>query len=348
MFNAPQVQDKERRDDATVVYPPGRTRDCVCGRSFSEKQQKSHRLKCDAWLARHTDGTDYVGCKICGKLGYSLKSHVVKEHALDKLTYERVYGPLVCDESRRRYSETSNYDWINRAKAAGDDISAWKEKLSLAISNGIMSSPAAIQARRENLSNLNKTDDYRKRSSDTAKKTSARQDIQQRRACTLKKWREENPEVFYSACVARMITSYQSVPEKKLFELVSELYPNQFKRGQQIRRIGKFTSVKSGTRQIDILDTRNKIVIEFDGPRHFVNLTKKDTLEHIRIKDQELNKVLVDEGFTVIRVSCDTFTYKSGGKFDESCVKLICEAIEKKYRKLILIGEKYLECNHVD
>jgi len=272
----------------------------------------------------------------------------LKAHGISKTEYEQNYGPVVCSASKQKYKSSNNYDWINRAKIAGDDLSEWKGKLSSGISKGIMNSATARNARRDNLTKLNKTDNFRKRSSDTAKKTSARRDIQERRAATLKKWREENPDVFYQSCVTKMITAYQSVPEKNLFELVDKLYPNRFKRGQQIRRIGKFTSVKSGTRQIDILDAVSKIVIEFDGPRHFVNLTKDDRLSNTRNKDQELNRVLVDEGYVVIRVSFDMFTYKNGGKFDDACVKLICEAIEKKEPKLVLIGEMYLERNYID
>lgn len=145
-----------------------------------------------------------------------------------------------------------------------------------------------------------------------------------------------------------MVQSYQSHPERCLYELVNNFYPERFKRGQQIRRIGKFVSVKSGTRQIDILDSSNKIVIEFDGPRHFFNLSKIDQLTHIREKDAELNRVLVEEGFTVIRVSFDKFSYTHGGKFDNVCVQSLKDAIEQHEPKLTLIGDLYLEHNHIN
>ena len=60
-----------------------------------------------------------------------------------------------------------------------------------------MKSDSAREARRQNLSRLNKTQGFRERSSDTAKKTSSRKDIKDKRSEQLATWRENNPEEFY-------------------------------------------------------------------------------------------------------------------------------------------------------
>lgn len=348
MFDASQVQDEVRSDDAALVYPSGGAGDCVCGQRYSKRRIRGHQLKCSAWLGRSLEGIDYVRCKICGECGYSLKHHIEHKHGLKKAEYEKNHGRSVCTSTADRYKSTNNYDWINRAKEKGEDLSDWKANLSSSISEGILASESAREARRNNLSQLNKTENFKKRSSDIAKKTSSRKDILQKRTDALRNWREQNYDIFIEKCLTKMVQSYQSHPERCLYELVNNFYPERFKRGQQIRRIGKFISVKSGTRQIDILDSSNKIVIEFDGPRHFFNLSKTDQLTHIREKDAELNRVLVEEGFTVIRVSFDKFSYTHGGKFDNVCVQSLKDAIEQHEPKLTLIGDLYLEHNHIN
>jgi very-short-patch-repair endonuclease len=267
---------------------------------------------------------------------------------LNRADYETQHGSIICQSSKNLYKDSKNYDWINREKSRGNDLSDWKEKLSEKISQGIMNSQTARQARRDNLSNLNRSKEFRERSSETAKKTSSRLDVLEQRTMKLKKWRDENTELFYDSCVKKMISSYQSIPEQKLFDLIDTDFPLRFKKNQQIRRIGKFISVKSGTRQIDILDLQNKIVIEFDGPRHFFNYAKQDYLMAQKVRDEELNRVLVGEGFTVIRVAFDQFSYKNSGKFNDSCLQLIRNTIVKQEPGLILIGDAYRECSHVD
>ena len=286
-------------------------------------------------------GGDFVVCGICGLRGYSLKSHVRKIHGFTKAQYEAEHGSAVCRATRERYRDSENYDWISRAKDAGQDLSEWRQKLSAGISAGVMASETAREARRQNLARLNRTEEARRRSSDTAMRTSSRPDVLARRTANIRRWREENGELFHEKCVVKMINRFQSVPEKFLFGLISELFPGRFKRGQQVRRVGKFTTVKSGTRQVDILDLEGKVVVEFDGPRHFRSFGRHDQLELRMQADRELNSVLVEDGFLVIRVSYDQFTYRRGGAFREECVRTIQEAISAVKLGLIQIGEAY-------
>ncbi len=286
-------------------------------------------------------GSDFVVCGICGLRGYSLKSHIKREHGLTKERYELDHGPAVCRATRERYRDSGNYDWINRAKDTGQDLGEWRQKLSACISAGVMASETARKARRQNLTRLNRTEEFRRRSSDTAARTSARPEVIICRTATIRRWREENRELFHQKCVIKMINRFQSVPERFLFGLITELFPGRFKRGQQVRRVGKFTTVKSGTRQVDILDLDNKVVVEFDGPRHFRSFGKNDCLDVRMQADRELNAVLVEDGFLVIRISCDQFTYRCGGSFQRECVRTMQEAISAGKRGLIQIGVAY-------
>lgn len=302
---------------------------------------RNHQKKCLVWKNKAAEGVDYVECKICGVFGRSITSHI-KTHDLSKTEYEEKYGPTVCSNSKTKYSETGNYDWINREKAKvhSEKYEAWKANLGEKISEGIMNSDSAREARRQNLSSLNRTDEFRERSSRVAKKTSSRKDILQKRSNQLKEWRKNNPDEFYEKCTSVMINSWKSKPELALFEIVKSNYP-AFKKNQQLRRVNKFKTTKSGKRQIDIMSLDNKIIIEFDGVHHFKNIHGKDVLEKNKSKDKELNSVMVTEGWTVIRVSYDQYSYKSGEGFKSGVISRICELIESKERGLFLLGEAY-------
>jgi len=289
------------------------------------------------------ENIDYVECKICCEFRRKkLTYHIENVHNISKDTYREIYGEVTCSKTKELYSNTGNYDWINRAKSSGKDLSLYLEKLGRATSLGIMKSHSARLARSKNLSRLNKTDQFRKKSSIAAKATSLRPDIIESRTANLARWRDENPEEFYEKCTSKMHSSWQSKPEKLLFQIVNNKLPHRFERNQQIRRIKKFKTVRSGTRQIDILDKIGKVVIEFDGIHHFKNMFKtNNSFEKTRERDAELNAVLVDEGYTVIRIAHDRFSYKSGGNFDESSIEELFNIIAAKKTGLFLIGEGY-------
>lgn len=261
---------------------------------------------------------------------------------MTKAEYEEKYGPTVCSNSKTKYSESGNYDWINRekAKANSEKYENWKTNLGEKISEGIMNSDSAREARRKNLSKLNKTDEFRERSSKTAKKTSSRKNVLQKRSEQLKEWRENNPDEFYEKCTSVMINSWKSKPELALFEIVKNKYPD-FKKNQQLRRVNKFKSTQSGKRQIDIMSLDDKIIIEFDGVHHFKDMHGKDVLEKNKSKDKELNSVMIAEGWTVIRVAYDQYSYKSGEGFNPEIISKICDLINHKERGLFLLGKAY-------
>lgn len=328
-----------------MVHNTRRSFDCVCGKSYvGNSGLNNHQKKCKVYLAQAIEGVDYIKCKICDFTGKSITAHIKKSHLLSKIEYEKKYGSTVCEITKSTYSETSkiNGDWIKRAKEKGEDLSEYFEKLSSKISEGIMKSDSAREARRQNLSRLNRTQDFRERSSKTAKKTSSRKDIQDERSKRLARWRENNPEEFYEKCTSAMHKSWQSKPEMKLFEIVSVRFPNLFKRNQQLKR-KKFTTTKSNKRQIDIMSLENKIVIEFDGIHHFKSVFKENKNFNNTVKrDQELNSVLVEEGWTVIRVSYDEYEYKENGKFKQETLDKIFDIVTNKKRGLWLFGKSYV------
>ena len=328
-----------------MVYNSGRSFDCVCGKNYVNKSGlDNHQKKCKIFLEDVIEDVDYVKCKVCGYIGKSITIHVKKKHFLSKIEYQEKYGETVCKNSRSAYSETAkiNGAWIKRAKERGEDLSEHFANLGDKISAGIMKSETAREVRRQNLSKLNKTQEFRERSSKTAKKTSSRKDIQEERSKRLAKWREDNPEEFYNKCTSVMHNSWQSKPEIKLYKIINELFPGLFKRNQQLKR-KKFITTKSNKRQIDIMSLENKIVIEFDGIHHFKSVFKENKNFNNTVKrDQELNKVLVEEGWTVIRVSHDEYDYKDNGTFNQKTLDKIDDIIDKRVRGLWLFGKSYV------
>ena len=132
-----------------------------------------------------------------------------------------------------------------------------------------------------------------------------------------------------------MINSFQSKPERKLFEQLHALH-DSLKRNQRVFSVS-FKSA-SRRRQIDILDKDAKIAIEYDGQVHFVPLFGESSLKKVKEADDELNRVLIAEGYKLIRVSFDQ--YKKG-QFSNECIQKIMHAVESSEKKLYLIGEAY-------
>jgi hypothetical protein len=52
--------------------------------------------------------------------------------------------------------------------------------------------------------------------------------------------------------------------------------------------------------------------------------------------------VLVEEGWTVIRVSCDEYDYKENGKFKKETLNKIFDIVTNKKRGLWLFGKSYV------
>ena len=140
-----------------------------------------------------------------------------------------------------------------------------------------------------------------------------------------------------------MHKSWQSKPEIDLFKEINSIFPNTFKRNQILKRTGKFLTTKTNIRQIDIMSLEDKIIIEFDGIHHFKDVfKKKGNLQEVNKKDKELNEVLVEEGWTVIRVSYDEYDYKDNGTFNQETLDKVRKIISNKTRGLWLFGKSYV------
>lgn len=247
---------------------------------------------------------------------------------------------------QERKKELNNWNWQEKFKNSDDPeerrrFDEWRGNLGPAISQGVLASPSAREARRQNFSKLGKSELMRQVASNTAKKTSARPEIITQRTENLRRWRDTHPEEF-QAITSKMTGTFQSKPEKMLYEWCCQTFPAlDFKQNQQFRRIGKITTTQSGKRQLDIYSRSHEIVVEFDGVWHFKAIKDQNTLIKIQIRDLELNRVLPEEGFTLIRVSYDQFKYGRGGYFLESCLERIRGIVLSGEKGLFLIGDAY-------
>lgn len=189
---------------------------------------------------------------------------------------------------------------------------------------------------------------FKKIVSDTAKLTSSRPEILEKRTYQLKKWRDNNPELFKNICIYSMLNSWQSKPEKKLFEFVKLLDGFDFKKNQRIKSKLFVSSTKE--KQIDIADKSKRIYIEFDGIFHFKDIFKKNVLLDINIKDKLLDEHIFNHNWTLIRVSYDQFIYKTkiinkikidSSYFKQECLDEIIRLLQNNIPGVYKIGAAY-------
>ncbi len=282
------------------------------------------------------EGIDFVICKICNFHAQNLGIHLKKIHNLDVSNYD---GLTVSQNSHTKYSE-NHFQYLKHAKENNVDLTQYWQSISYGVSKAILSNPAEIDRRSKMMHKLNDKQQYdpefKSIISKTAIKTSARPEIQEARSKKLENWRKENPNDFYEKCIKKMINSFQSKPEKKLFEFVSLLKEFDFKRNQFIKSTN-FSSL-SKRRQIDIVDKNKRIYIEFDGKIHFISVFGDDVLLKNKIRDDEVEQHIYNHNWTLIRISHDQFKYATkmvnGIKQDNSYFKQEC-----LYKLVMLLNE---------
>lgn len=236
--------------------------------------------------------------------------HITRMHNTTKEDYLAQYGGQIkCDSSTKKYSDQNkiNCDWISRAKENGDDLSEYRVKMGEAVSKAILSNPQEIARRSKLMGDLNKTDEARARASRTARITSKRPEILEQRSINLKRWRDENPEIFQEI-IQKMIASKsgKSKPQLMIFEKVCKLFPDhEFVIDTQVL-LKTVTALKTCRPIIDILSRKKKIAIEIDGPYHFKSINNSP-LQKQQLRDQQVNAALVQLGYCVIRASYDTW-----------------------------------------
>jgi very-short-patch-repair endonuclease len=289
------------------------------GREYTNEQ---HTVDC--W-PNGCAGIDYIECRLCKFAGTRITLHVKNIHGLSVEAYESNYGPTKCQATRDKYVANGkiNGDWITRKKEAGEDLTAYKEKMGRAVSTAIMNNPDERKRRSELLGELNKRDDARKRSSVAAKKTSARPEIIKARA-------------------ERLINSYKpSRPEKAMKNFLSG---RGFRRNVLIS--GDFSTLTK-RRQIDFLNEDRKIAIEFDGMHHFKPAWKRMPMDIIHRNDVELDCWLVSNDHALIRVGASQY-HKNIEDLHEPCKQILDLLLSNHSIKkgLYLIGNDYQNHNH--
>jgi very-short-patch-repair endonuclease len=314
---------------------------CFCGKTTkTPRGLRTHKKKCKTYQAEALKYGDIIKCELCDYTAAKLTQHIKKEHNLTKEFYLENYGELVSPNSKKRYSAVAkeNGDWVNRAKESGKDLSEWKEKLSKGISESIMNNPEERERRSRLLGRLNKRDDFRKRASNAAKITSARPEIQKARAGQLKRWRDNNPDKFYEKCISPMHGAWDSKPERTLYKFALMLNSN-FKRNRQVNSKKYFLTNKTSRKQVDIIDKKRKIIIEFDGPHHFKNIF--GSLKRRQEVDRELERFCLDKKYILIRVSQSCFIYKTINDFEKKIKDKIINIIHNNKSGVYYLGKEY-------
>ncbi len=282
--------------------------------------------------------------------GKSLGIHINKIHNLKIEEYKGKFGQIICRKSSDIYAKVNKIsgDWINRAKENGENLTPYFKKMGEALSKSIMANPQARKKRAETMAKVNQSDVMRQKASETAKKTSVRPEIQAARSAKLQKWRDENPDAFYEQCIKKMISSFHSKPELKLFEFMSELDNFNFKLNRFIQ--SEFFNTSTNNRQIDMGDEDKKIFVEFDGVGHFKQLFTEESFNKIKEKDKEVEKFISKNKYLLIRVSYDQYVVKTTtidkikhntSYFKETCLQEIMKILSKNKSGIYKIGEAY-------
>lgn len=300
---------------------------------------ETHVVECKAKYDQLPEGIDFVVCKICGWHTKKLAGHLHTEHGIDPSQYD---GPILCESSKKKYEAVAqdNGNWIEKAKARGEDLTEYKQKMGEAVRESIMSNPDDRKRRAKVMADVNRSDVMRKKSSDTAIKTSARKDIQENRAAQLKKWRDENPNDFYDKCISQMLKIWHSKPERLLLDIVKSHSEYTFKSNQFVKS-EEFPS-KSKRKQVDICDKLRRLYIEYDGKLHFINPWKDRRMFDVQASDLALDKHIIKHGWTLIRVGYDQFSYrKSDYGFKKECLERVFEILDNPTPGVHRIGAVY-------
>lgn len=356
MYDKSQIQNEEWNDASGLLDIGGKLgnsdqekelRTCKCGEvSYSIRALSFHKNKCELVLKEKAeqlkkdleDGT-FIKCALCEEVGSSLALHVKKVHKMDKKEYVAKYGPVLSQGSRNKYSDVNkvNSNWIARAKENGEDLSEYWEKVSKGVKKAIMDSPEERERRSKNLGALNKTELFRKKASETAKKTSARKDVQQARAANLKRWRDNNKTVFVKNSLKLVCSCKKTKPEICLDKWLISNYFGKFRYSQFF--YSKTFKTISNKKQLDFLSDDKNIAIEVDGPLHFVQTSLCD-LQKIKEKDHALSQYCLINGKTLIRISYDSWA-QSTGNFSNYSLSKIKEILDNPTPGVHFVGKSW-------
>lgn len=158
------------------------------------------------------------------------------------------------------------------------------------------------QVRIKTCKDLEHTPEMRLKYSETAKKTSKRTDIQEDRAARLRAWREQNPEKF-----AAIRDKAHGSPKRSNMEAWLEPH---------LKVVGFTRSARltcgNTRKQVDFFNRGMRMVIEVDGPWHFLPIRSPDGLHKVQTRDRMLDREILKRSWRLIRLSMECF--KSNGE----------------------------------
>lgn len=247
---------------------------------------------------------------------------------MNRETYAQKHpGALVkCQKTFDRYSNQNkeNGNWIQRRRDDGDDLMDYRKKMGEAVSSAIMSNTQERERRSKLLGELNKRDDARERSRNTAIKTSAR------------------PEIIKQRTKRLIEKAYKpTLGEQALIVTLKDL---GFVWNRQIHD-SMFIN-KSQRRQVDFMNHEKRFLIEFDGRQHFVDSWRRSPLEKTHTNDLLLDEWVRQNNCVLVRVGFKQFNYKTK-KLSERSESLLLNAINDNLKSgTYFIGDEYVEFNH--
>lgn len=130
-------------------------------------------------------------------------------------------------------------------------------------------------------------------------------------------------------------------PERELLAFLKVEFPEHGFKGNQQLMAPCFTLNKTSRRQLDIFSKSRKVIVEFDGPLHFMNVESWDQLELVQAKDRELDEGATAQGYLVVRVGCDMVDKRTGEPTDECKASLRDAVVNGRLGELHRIGKVY-------
>lgn len=177
------------------------------------------------------------------------------------------------------------------------------------------------------------TEQMRKKYSQTAKKTAARSEIQAQRAERLKQWRVANPEKFTA-----IRNKAHASPKHSKMEMWLE--PHLIEQGF-IRNTHLSCGVEKIDKQIDFINESQKIVIEIDGPWHFLPIRSNVSLQTIQQRDRLLNQEIMTRGWRLIRLSMECFRSANGELINPTLITFLEKINDLTWQGILCFGSLY-------
>ena len=248
-----------------------------------------------------------VKCELCNRYFKELGNHLTQSHKISKNEYCEKFnlsmGDLHSEVSHLLRSETNK---INGSKAA--PIVREKKKdpeyvkqIGENIRRGILNSELAIQIRKETMTRLNKSEEYRKKDSERMKNTWKNNDEMSKLS---HQWQKDDPDK-----LNRVLETARSVPKKRTLKSKPEKEIRRWLKedlGYKLNS-GRFF-IEEHHRFFDI--HIGDVLIEIDGPWHFEEFFfKKDGTDKFKNGrfhgevDKLKEQFAIENGYYLLRVS---------------------------------------------